>query len=485
MEHLFDKLCDYNNKDYYPFHMPGHKRIPLTEEKTYSIDITEIEGFDDLHHPDGILKELEGFATGLYKTKQTKILVNGSTGGLLAAISAVCPYGGKILVARNCHKAVCNAITLRGLRVVYLYPEIEPYYGLNGSIRPEAVKEALQQDSEIQAVLLTSPTYDGVVSDIEAISRMVHAYNLPLLIDEAHGAHLPFTNGLFPESALKKGADIVIQSLHKTLPAFTQTALLHVNSERVDLRKIYQYLSIYQSSSPSYILMAGVGSCLKWLAEEAKAAFEAFEKQLLFWRKRYEEILKGQNSIQLVSGKNDGIYDFDVSKLIFFTGQAFCSGETLYQIFLEDYHLQMEMAAPSYVLALSSVFDREEGFWRLGEALKEIQSGGKGRITEEKRQPEETGMKGLWEEKRRPKAVMTLGEAADQPGELVLLQESLGRISGSSLYLYPPGIPFLLPGEEITQEILTYINVMKKRGLKIQGLEAKEQVFCIKNKQKG
>lgn len=480
MEDLFEKLIKNNQSDMYPFHMPGHKRKALTEEKTYSIDITEIDGFDNLHHPEGILQELQAFATDLYETMETHLLVNGSTCGLLTAISACCSYGGKILVARNCHKAVYNGILLRGLKSVYVYPETEPVFGLNGSINPDSVREALEANEGIQAVLITSPTYDGVVSDIEAISHVVHEYGLPLIVDEAHGAHLPFSRGLFPESALKKGADLVIQSLHKTLPAFTQTALLHVNSNRIDREKIKKYLAVYQSSSPSYILMAGMGSCLKWLKEEAFEAFGAYEERLLFWRNKYKELLSDTEKIRLVeTGKKipgaqplKGIYDYDVSKLIFSTGSGVLNGGELYQIFRQKYHLQMEMAACSYVLALSSVCDSEEGFERLYNALAELkQAMEEGRKVPEREKKNKSVRKNIFFTPPKVRQIFTLSEAEDREKKLVDLKESRGFVSASSLYLYPPGIPFLLPGEEITEEIIEYIQRVQESGLEVQGLE--------------
>lgn len=491
MEDLFEKLEQYSRTEMYPFHMPGHKRNAFTEEKTYSIDITEIDGFDNLHHPEGIIRELHELATAMYGTVESRLLVNGSTGGLLTAISACCSYGGKILVARNCHKAVYNGILLRGLRAIYVYPQTEPVFGLNGSISPEAIKEALEANEDVQAVLITSPTYDGVVSDIEAISRIVHAHGLPLIVDEAHGAHLPFSRGLFPESSLKKGGDIVIQSLHKTLPAFTQTALLHVNSQRVDKEKIHKYLAVFQSSSPSYILMSGVGSCLKWLKEEAWEAFGAYEERLLFWRNKYRELLADTSEIKLVeAGRREGkalagVYDYDVSKLVFSTENGWLNGEELYRIFREKYHLQMEMAACSYVLALSSVCDREEGFKRLYEALSElIQDLGKGKIQKlSKRADASEGKPSVGKEKIpelfEAKQIFSLSEAEAREKKIVNLKDSAGLVSAFSLYLYPPGIPFLLPGEEITKEIIGYVRKIQEAGLKVQGLEGDGRIFVL------
>lgn len=482
MESLFEKLEEYGQSDMYPFHMPGHKRGALTEEKSYSIDITEIDGFDNLHHPEGIIQAAQEAASALYETVETRLLVNGSTCGLLAAISACCSYGGKILAARNCHKAVYNGILLRGLRPVYIYPHTEPEFGLNGSISPEAVKRALEANKDVQAVLITSPTYDGVLSDIKEISQIVHKYGLPLIVDEAHGAHLPFGRGLFPESSLKNGADIVIHSLHKTLPAFTQTALMHVNSGRVDRDKIAKYLAVYQTSSPSYILMAGACSCLQWLKEEGGEAFRVYEERLLFWRKKYSALLSDTEAVRLVEyGKKEdeartGIYAYDVSKLIFSTRGTCLSGEKLYQIFREKYHLQMEMAACNYVLALSSVCDREEGFRRLYEALeKEFLKKSGGRLIG-KRASDEKEIAVLPEARQ----IFTLIEAEPMKKKLVSLEKSAGLVSASSLYLYPPGIPFLLPGEEITEEMIGYAGRMQDAGLKIQGLEEENQIFVLK-----
>lgn len=483
MEDLFNKLIKYGESDMYPFHMPGHKRKSLTEERTYSIDITEIDGFDNLHHPEGIIRELNEAATSIYGTVESRLLINGSTCGILAAISACCSYGGKILVARNCHKAVYNGILLRGLESVYLYPYIEQESGLNGSISPEAVKAALEANKDVQAVLITSPTYDGVLSDIEKISNIVHTYGLLLIVDEAHGAHLSFSRGLFPESALKKGADIVIQSLHKTLPALTQTAFLHINSQRVDRIKIARYLEIYQTSSPSYILMAGASSCLKWLKQAAHEAFGTYEERLLFWRKKYRELLVDTEEIKLVDFSDpkgrrfSEIYGYDPSKLIFSTIGGSLSGEELYQIFREKYYLQMEMAACTYVLALSSVCDREEGFERLYVALAE-------ELAERSDSERKKRVGKRFLPLPETKQIFTLSEAGQMEGKVVNLEDSAGYVSASSLYLYPPGIPFLLPGEEITEEMIGYVRKLQETKLKVQGLKNDDQIFIFEKKKK-
>ena len=232
---LEQKLNELEQSDIYPFHMPGHKRAFLPFANPYAIDITEIEGFDNLHHATGILQEAQQKAADLYGAKKTYYLVNGSTCGLLAAISAAVPRGGKILVARNCHKAVYHAMYLRQLVPVYLYPE-DTAYGIQGQVTPQMVRKQLEQTPDIRAVVITSPTYDGVVSDVQNIADIVHAYGIPLIVDEAHGAHFGFSPE-FPENATRLGADAVIMSVHKTLPAFTQTALLHLCSDRIAEKK--------------------------------------------------------------------------------------------------------------------------------------------------------------------------------------------------------------------------------------------------------
>ena len=210
--------------------MPGHKRQAVTPYLTdpWKEDITEITGFDNLHHAEGILKEAQEYGAKIFRAKQTWFLINGSTAGILAAVSACTSPGGKILMARNCHKAV-------------FYPSREVEMGLNGGISPKEVETALEQHSDIQAVVITSPTYDGILSDVKSIAQAAHRHRVPLIVDEAHGAHLPF-HECFPKSALYQGGDLVIQSLHKTLPSLTQTAVIHRQSDLVSGERLERFL---------------------------------------------------------------------------------------------------------------------------------------------------------------------------------------------------------------------------------------------------
>ena len=371
MEKLYKKLESYGQSDYYPFHMPGHKRNPdsVRGDFPFERDITEIEGFDNLHHPEDILLEAQKNVSKLYGTKESYYSVNGSTAALLAAISAAVPRKGQILVARNCHKAVYHAMYLRELKPTYIYPQMDMKWWINGGIFPDKVERCLAENPEIKAVLITSPTYDGVVSDVKAIAEITHKYEIPLIVDEAHGAHFHFSN-YFPTSAVELGADLVIQSFHKTLPAMTQTAILHNCSDRVDGRLIRRFMGIYQTSSPSYILMASIDACIDTMAAEGYEMFREFTKMLEQARKRLSQC----RYICLADPEKDvnGVFDYDRSKLIFSTVNSTLTGAQLYDILLERYHIQMEMETETYSLALAAVGDREEGFERLCQAIEEI-----------------------------------------------------------------------------------------------------------------
>ena len=467
MERLYRALEIYSQEDYYPFHMPGHKRNPDTvnTDLPFDRDITEIDGFDNLHHPEGILKKAQETAASVYDTKECYYSVNGSTAALLAAVSAAVPRNGQILVARNCHKAVYHALYLRNLIPTYVYPQMDPKWWINGGISSDKVERALAENPEIKAVLLTSPTYDGVVSDIEKIAEIVHRYEIPLIVDEAHGAHFHFSN-YFPTSAAELGADLVIQSFHKTLPSMTQTAVLHNCSDRVDSRLIRRFMGIYQSSSPSYILMASMDACMEKMSSDGNEMFREFTKILEKARRRLSEC----KYIRLVSPEigTAGVFDYDRSKLLFSTRYASMTGSELAQILLEKYHIQVEMETEHYVLALAAVGDSGEGFERLCQAIEEIDQE-EAQKKKEKRETEE------------PKAgrtaytslsqFMSITEAMESKSEIRKLEESVGRISAEFGYLYPPGIPLIVPGEQITGQFIRNMRIYMEEGLYLQGLE--------------
>ena len=491
---LLERLTEYAGSDAYPFHMPGHKRREITDgipggfPDPYGIDITEIDGFDNLHHAEGILKDAMETVAAIYGADRSWYLVNGSTCGILSAVFATTENGGKILTARNCHKAVYHAICLNRLEAEYLYPEEITEFGINGGIRAEDVRKALEKDAmhcagnsgdvrgkitKIQAVLITSPTYEGVVSDIRAIADAAHEYGIPLIVDEAHGAHLEYADQChsFPKSALEYGADIVIQSLHKTLPCFTQTAILHVKGKFVDQDRVSRYLSMFQTSSPSYLFMAGMERCIRYMDGDGRNEMIRYEKRL----ERFMERMEGLQVLEVldreICGKYRTVAGWDPSKIVVSTMRAEdFHGEELAETLRRKYHLEMEMTAPEYVIAMTSLMDTEEGFERLGTALLEI-DGALRRRTESGRKEKAASEtpEGLESKLSHPVRRMLICEAMDADTERTAFQDTVGKVSAEFVYLYPPGIPIIAPGEVFTDAIVEKIMAYKAAGLLVQG----------------
>lgn len=481
---LYDTLISYSRTDMYPFHMPGHKRKPLSFPNPYTVDITEIDGFDNLHHAEGILKEGQERAAALYGSKRCYYLVNGSTCGLLAAICAAAGRGDKVLVARGSHKAVYHALAIRGLSAEYLYPVITAN-DVQGQITPRQIEEAINKHPDIRAVVVTSPTYEGIVSDIAGIAECAHAHDVPLIVDEAHGAHLGF--GGFPENAVRLGADAVIMSLHKTLPSFTQTALLHLTSDRIAPERIERFLGIFETSSPSYLFMAGMDECVRMVAKEGRRLFADYRKRLdAFYGETAD--LKHLHVMRKEDLTPEEAYDWDDSKLVIFaenraekniankknsTGSSMYAGggTALHERLLHDYHLQMEMVSADYVLGMTSIMDGDEGFRRLSAALHEIDRELAGAAKGEAAVVSESACaQGFTAQiyRSNPRE-MQICQAMELPYKEVSFAEAAGRMSADYVYLYPPGIPLIVPGEIITGEFLERISACMRNGLRVEG----------------
>ncbi len=527
---LYDKLAALAGSDLYPFHMPGHKRSRgmMDMPPVADMDITEIDGFDNLHHACGIIAEAQQRAARVCGAGRTWFLVNGSTCGLLAAIFACTRRGGRILVARNCHKAVYNAIELNGLNPVYVYPRVHREYGIYEAVAPEQVRRLLEKYKDIQAVVVTSPTYEGVISDIKAIAGIAHEYQVPLIVDEAHGAHLGFSPE-FETSAVACGADLVIQSLHKTLPSMTQTALLHLCGPGVDAAKVQKYLSMFQSSSPSYVLMAGMDRCIGLLESQGGALFSAYAGRLARLRGALgERAALGESgtpdAIDAVGACDDrgaqacdvgkqetddiagecaaagdmatdacglkyirllGASDlcqvpgsrYDRSKLVLYVSGRRGMGKWLYDALRDEYHLQMEMVSADYVLGMTSICDTDEGFRRLAKAVRELDCRLEGLLN-----ADADGSRGesfdlmaeaperLFCQEPLPEVpAMNCFDALQKDTELVQLEKCRGRLSAEYLYIYPPGVPFLVPGERITDGALRLIRRYQAAGLEVLG----------------
>ena len=485
---LFEELKTYGESDFYPFHMPGHKRNPDSGflPEMYKIDITEIDGFDNLHHAEGIIKNAQEKAASLYHSKETFYLINGSTVGILTSIAALSDRGKKLIMARNCHKAVYHGAFLNQLETEYIYPKMIEEFGISDGITAQQVEDKIQEiilregisDEQagklIAGIVVTSPTYDGILSDVNSIVKIAHNYGIPVIVDQAHGAHFGF-HSAFPENAVSDGADLVIHSTHKTLPAPTQTALLHYNSLLVSLETVKKYLRIYQSSSPSYVLMAGIDSCMDFVKREGQERLE----QLLISRKELSERSKELKKIKIYPSMLErGINGHDISKIFFqgteepgrllisVRGSGF-TGQQLYDVLRETYHIQMEMCASDYVIAILSMMDRKEGFDRLWKALSEtdkLLTNTEKNTKEEKTQfPEYCHF--------QPDAVLKISDAYMAEEESVPLREAKGRIVSEFVNLYPPGIPLLVPGEKIDDKMIPMIEAYLHNGYAVQGIE--------------
>ena len=347
-------------------HMPGHKRSKkfMPPELSCDIDITEIYDFDNLHNSHGILRDTAGLASELYGSLEAFMLINGSTVGILAAIGAHTKRGDRILTDKNCHQSVTNAAELFGLEVIFITPDIDETTGIPCSITPESVKAVLKDDKSIKLVVLTSPSYEGVVSDVKAIADIIHKAGALLFVDCSHGAHFGFSDG-FPKSPVTLGADIVVMSLHKTLPALTQCSLLHICSERADASAVKHLLSILQTSSPSYVLMASIDSCLRLLKSDSKRLFSEYEEKL----KAFYDITKLQH---LHFPAFSSFYDYDVGKIVIVTKNTALNGFELTDTLRNEYNIELERATDDYAIAMTSICDTPEGYNRLADALVKI-----------------------------------------------------------------------------------------------------------------
>lgn len=512
---LIDRLKEYGTSDFYAFHMPGHKRqeeLGITLfPNPFSVDITEIDGFDNLHHPEGILMESMEQAAAVYGSDRTYYLVNGSTCGILAAISSGVPDGKKLLMARNSHKSAYHAAMLRGIETEYIYPEIIEQFGIQGGIEPEELRRILEADEKntIGAVFVTSPTYEGIVSDVETLAEIAHEKGILLIVDEAHGAHFPFYEGkgahrkqgrMFPRAALQCGADIVIQSVHKTLPSLTQTAVLHLKEGMADREKLEFYLRIYQSSSPSYVMMASIDNCIEYMSGDGRKRLEQLGRRLECWLKSAEKwnCLTVLNDQILGEG---GTFDRDISKLVIGVSpqaeQAGMNGTVLAAEMRRRFHLEPEMCCDRYVLYMTSLMDSEENLLRLLNALTQIDGELERKISKcEDRKADK--MKSEESETKLKKGIgsrrvltwtegvpgrMSMAEAVKKTGHRVPLKDACGCVSRGFLTVYPPGVPAVVPGEIISLETAELLLENTSLGLTVEGIDSDGKIDAVENEE--
>lgn len=447
---LLEKLRQLKQDSPYPMHMPGHKRVRLPFPDIYDIDITEIQGYDNLHDPTGIIKELSEETAQMYRADEAYLSVGGSTDMILTAVFASTRPGQKILMARNCHKSVYHAAILRNADTVYTFPKILDY-GIPGQIEPYDVEKLLDENKDTAAVVITSPTYEGVISDVRTIADICHQHNVPLIVDAAHGAHLGF--GSFLENPINQGADAVIVSLHKTLPSLTQTAcLLRNRGSLISHDRIRKYFDYFETSSPSYVLMAGIDNCVTWIYKNGQQAFKDYSERLSDLRQKISEI----PGIILFSPDT---YDYDKSKIVIHMSGK--SGTDLAEI-LRTGGIEPEMASLSYVICMTSVMDTQEGFDRLLSVLRNAAEG----ITSV---DENNSL--VQQYSVAPVKKDTIGIAETLESEYVDFAEATDMECGSIITVYPPGIPLIVPGEVYTDEIIKSIEADIDNGLYVEGIQ--------------
>ena len=448
---IYEKLKEYARSDAYPFHMPGHKRKVDWISNVYDIDITEIDGFDDLHHADGILEDGMARMAKAVGAKKSYYIVNGSTCGILAAIYAACPQGAAVAVARNTHKSVAHAIMLRGLKPTYIYPQNVDNLCISGQVIHKDVEKAYEQSPEIAAVILTSPTYEGIVSNIRQIADVVHAHGGVLIVDEAHGAHFPFHKEL-PPSSIELGADMAAISIHKTGGALTQASALLINNT-VDDKKVLQTINMLQSTSASYLLMSSIDGARYNLDINGERQLSNALNLARYARNKLNRI----DGIKVYSPqdlKSKGVEFVDETKLCINVKGLNLTGFEVYDMLYKNFSVQAELGDLYNVLALISIGTTKKDVDRLIKSIEIIA----------KTKKRSTKIKDIEIRQINTEIGINPREAFYAKKELVDIKDSLNMICGESIMAYPPGIQIISPGEIITYEIINYINLLKDSG---------------------
>lgn len=463
---VLQALKNFMEEKSIPFYMPGHKgRNSLINWGDYVpyADITELAGLDNLLEPRGIIKESQENASEVYGSKATYYGVNGSTGNIYIALATITKPGDKVLIQRNSHKAVYNALIFNNLQPVYVYPNYNENYNVLTGLYPEDVDQALVENPDVKAVVITYPNYYGVCSDVKAIAEIVHKHNKILMVDEAHGPHMIFSDNL-PISALEGGADIVIHSTHKTLPSLTQTSMLHVGSDRVDLNKLADRYQLYTTTSPSYLFI---------LSNEIAVAYMDGEgRDRLDWSvKKIEGVIERLNKIPRVKVfigdlEDKTIHRKDNTKILI--NIEGIRGTVLEKKLREDYNIRLEMSDFYYGLILTSLMNTEEEYESLVEAVEGIAANS----------PYEDIN---WVDVKMPipKVIMKPSEAYYSNKKKIKLSDSIGKVSATSIIPYPPGIPLLVPGEEITGEIYEHLLFLIDNGMEIVGLMGYNKDYLV------
>ena len=453
---LVDALVKFAQKRPQSLHVPGHKnglisQLPTEIKQALQFDYTELSGLDDLHHPEEAILKAQQLLAKVYGAKHSYFLVNGSTVGNLAMIYAVCRRGEKLLVQRNAHKSIFHGLELVEANPVYLAPEWDEKTATASYVCYETVKNALEQNTKVKGIILTSPTYYGIVNpDLPRIVALAHEHRVPVLIDEAHGAHF-IASDAFPQTSLQSGADIVVQSAHKTLPAMTMASYLHINSELVDYERVEHYLQMLQSSSPSYLLMASL--------DDARAYVESYlepdAKYCIEKRNQWIEAITTIPDVEVLK------VDDPLKLLIRVNGYT---GNQIREA-LEAEGIYIELADPNQVLAIvpllkyGEVYDYAMARTRFKNAMVRLKSQNK----------QETRIGNIVDAQKVSTPLLSLEQVQENQKEWIPYMRAIGKISATMVIPYPPGIPLLLPGEKITVAKLTQLEELISTGASFQG----------------
>lgn len=448
------------------FHMPGHKGKQFYERMGYGkvleafadCDITEIPGADNLFQAEDVILQTMKKYESLYDVKKSYLLVNGSSAGIISAVLATVPKGGKLIMARNCHKSVFNALNLGDVEPVYALPEVETDYGILGKVTAEEIVRCLDENPDASSVILPSPNYYGICSDIENISREVHRRGKVLIVDQAHGAHLKFFGEDFgPGAAENLGADVVINSTHKTLGSFTQTAVMNICTDRVDLNVVEDKLQVIESSSPSYPLMMT-------LDINADIMLEKGTELILDWKENLEWFY-GEAS------KIDGLVLMNTQQLdrtkLNIDMSAYGFDGNMLESFLMEHSIFVELVSGNMVMCMTGIGNIRSDYERLINALRELAESHC--MTDEVRQKPAAVLTKNLEKRNVPKA-----------RKVVSLDKASGRVCAMSIIPYPPGIPIACPGEVLDDEVLNYVRSLRIAGEKVIGVSKDMEVWVGK-----
>ena len=474
-------LTEHADTNPVSFHMPGHKGSRIYRENGYGYfldkimdcDITEIPGADNLFQTEGIIAETMKKYERLYGVKKSYLLVNGSSGGLISAILACVRPGGKLIMARNSHKSIFNALGLASIEPVYAYPEEAEGCGILGEITAEEIVRCMDDNPDADAVILPSPNYYGICSNVRKIAEEVHKRGKVLIVDQAHGAHLRLFEKYagsgagcacaecgFPESAETQGADIVINSIHKTLASFTQSALLNLTSDRVNPFVMEDKLQTIESSSPSYLLMATLDINADLLEKSGERLIKEWTDNLEYFYTEAEKI-PGLRVIML--------QNMDRTKINIDMSAYGINGNELEELLMER-DIFIELVTGNIVMCMTGIGNTRRDYERLIESLKEIAA----KLGENKAGGQAIRPAG------QPEVLTRVLEKKAVPveKEFVLIDEAAGRVCGSSIIPYPPGIPIVCPGEVIDEAVIEYVKARRGAGEKVIGLTAEDTV-CV------